>query len=108
RLRHPVVVLRRAGAGPLGGAGRAPCAPRGREVSAGSLRARNLRTLAALAGVFLLPLLLAFFTYYGTAWRPAGRVNHGTLLSPPRPLPAVPLTRVRLAGDPAPARATPP
>jgi len=77
-------------------------------VSAGSLRARNLRTLAALAAVFLLPLLLAFFTYYSTGWRPAGRVNHGTLVSPPRPLPAVPLRRVPLAGDPDPANATPP
>ena len=77
-------------------------------MSAGGLRARNLRTLAALAAVFLLPLLLAFFTYYGTGWRPPGRVNHGTLISPPRPLPAVPLARVRLAGDADRAPAPPP
>jgi len=52
-----------------------------------ALRARNLRTLAALAALFLLPLALAFLTYYGTGWRPLGHVNHGTLISPARPLP---------------------
>jgi hypothetical protein len=50
------------------------------------LRARALRTLAALAALFLLPLGLAFYTYYGSAWRPAGRVNHGVLITPARPL----------------------
>jgi len=55
------------------------------------LRARNLRTLALLAALFLLPLLIAFFVYYGTAWRPAGRVNHAVLISPPRPLPQLSL-----------------
>jgi hypothetical protein len=60
-------------------------------MSAGDLRRRNLRTLAILAGLFLLPLVLAFFTYYGTAWRPAGRVNHGHLFTPARPLPAIAL-----------------
>jgi cytochrome oxidase Cu insertion factor (SCO1/SenC/PrrC family) len=61
--------------------------------SAQQLRARNLRTLAALAALFLVPLLFAFFLYYGTAWRPAGHSNHGTLITPPRPLPQTPLTR---------------
>ena len=60
------------------------------------LRARNLRTLAALASLFLLPLALAFFTYYGTDWRPSGHLNHGQLISPVRPLPAVALPRVSL------------
>jgi hypothetical protein len=60
------------------------------------LRARNLRMLAVLAGLFLLPLLLAFYTYYGTDWRPTKRVNHGTLISPVRSLPAVSLRQVRL------------
>jgi len=55
---------------------------------AAALRARNLRTLALLAALFLLPLVLAFFTYYGSSWRPAGSVNHGVLIQPPRPLPA--------------------
>jgi hypothetical protein len=59
-----------------------------------NLRARNLRTVAALAGLFVLPLAAAFYTYYGTAWRPAGHVNHGTLISPPRPLPLVALPQV--------------
>jgi len=74
------------------------------------LRARNLRTLALLAALFLLPLALAFCTYYGTDWRPSGRLNHGQLISPARPLPAVTLPRVSLetsapAAPPAPATA---
>ncbi len=60
------------------------------------LRARNLRTLAALAALFLLPLVIAFFTYYGTEWRPSGHVNHGRLITPARPLPQVALPRVSL------------
>ena len=60
------------------------------------LRARNLRTLAMLAALFLLPLAIAFCTYYGTDWRPGGHVNHGQLISPARPLPAVTLPRVNL------------
>jgi hypothetical protein len=63
---------------------------------ASQLRARNLRTLAALAALFLVPLGLAFFTYYGSAWRPAGRVNHGVLITPARPLPPL-LPRVSRA-----------
>jgi len=62
-----------------------------------ALRARNLRTLAALAALFLLPLVIAFFTYYGSGWRPAGRVNHGVLITPARPLPPLTLPRVSLA-----------
>lgn len=58
------------------------------------VRARNLRTLAALAALFLLPLAIAFFTYYGTGWRPSTRVNHGQLIIPPRPLPAISLPSV--------------
>ena len=60
------------------------------------LRARNLRTLALLAALFLLPLALAFCTYYGTDWRPSGHLNHGELISPARPLPRVALPRVTL------------
>jgi len=60
----------------------------------GELRARNLRTLAALAALFLLPLAIAFATYYGTGWRPRTRVNHGQLFTPARPLPAVALPSV--------------
>ena len=57
--------------------------------AARALRARNLRTLAGLAALFLLPLVMALFTYYGTGWRPAQRVNHGVLITPARPLPPV-------------------
>ena len=70
----------------------------------GELRARNLRTLAALAALFLMPLAIAFFTYYGTAWRPAARVNHGQLITPARPLPAVALPVVT-GGAPSAMRA---
>lgn len=51
-----------------------------------ALRARNLRTLALLAGLFLLPLAAAFWMYYGTGWRPLRTINHGELISPVRPL----------------------
>jgi hypothetical protein len=60
------------------------------------LRARNLRTLTVLAALFLLPLVMAFCTYYGTDWRPSAHVNHGQLISPARPLPAVGLPRITL------------
>ena len=53
------------------------------------LRMRNLRTLALLAALFFLPLLLAFITYYGSPWRPARHVNHGLLITPPVVLPQV-------------------
>ena len=62
-----------------------------------ALRARNLRMLATLAGLFLLPLLLAFFMYYATDWRPVKRVNHGTLITPVRPLPAVHLPQINIS-----------
>ena len=55
------------------------------------LRARNLRTIAALAGLFLLPLIASFVLYYGLRWSPAGTTNHGELISPARPLPRPPL-----------------
>jgi len=54
------------------------------------LRSRNLRLLGGLAAVFLLPLALAFWVYYGTGWRPVKTVNHGELIHPARPLPNYP------------------
>lgn len=51
------------------------------------IRARNLRTVALLAALFLVPLVLAFLLYYGDAWRPTGRTNHGALILPARALP---------------------
>ena len=52
---------------------------------------RNLRTVGALAAVFLLPLLLSFWMYYGNTWRPAALTNHGELLQPVRTLPGAEL-----------------
>ena len=65
------------------------------------------RTLALLAGLFLLPIVIAWVTYYGTGWRPAGHVNHGHLFTPVRPLPAVALTRVAFEKVPAGANVRP-
>jgi hypothetical protein len=66
----------------------------------GAHRRRQRRALLGLALLFFAPLGLAFFLYYGMGWRPGGRVNHGELIDPPRPLPAVALTRVDLDGTP--------
>jgi cytochrome oxidase Cu insertion factor (SCO1/SenC/PrrC family) len=56
---------------------------------------RQRRMLIALALLFFAPLGLAFYLYYGhVSWRPGGRVNHGDLIEPPRPLPAVGLPAV--------------
>jgi hypothetical protein len=67
--------------------------------SPAQLRARNLRTLGALAALFFLPLLLAFLFYYGS-WHPAGHVNHGVLIIPARALPAVRLRRISAPAAP--------
>ena len=48
--------------------------------SARELRSRNLRTLAALASLFFMPLLASAWLYYGMGWRPTGHVNHGELI----------------------------
>jgi hypothetical protein len=55
------------------------------------LHRRNFRTVFALGGLFLLPLLLSFWLYYGVHWRPLGTTNHGELITPLRPLPDVTL-----------------
>jgi hypothetical protein len=47
--------------------------------------------LAAFAGLFILPLAIAFWAYYGTGWRPLRTVNHGELITPARPLAAADL-----------------
>lgn len=70
-----------------------------RAADARELRARNLRTLALLAGLFFLPLLASGWLYYGTSWRPGGHINHGELIQPPRPLPSIELPRVVPGGD---------
>ena len=51
---------------------------------------RGRRAFLALAALFFLPVAVAFFLYYGGAWRPGGATNHGELIEPPRPLPAAP------------------
>lgn len=55
-------------------------------------RRRSRRMLLLLTGCFLLPLVAAFWLYYGSGWRPAGRAQHGELVSPAVPLPAVELS----------------
>ena len=57
------------------------------------LRWRNLRTILALAALFMLPLAASFWLYYGAGWHPAATTNHGELIEPPRSLPAVTLPR---------------
>jgi len=53
---------------------------------------RSRAQIWVLVAVFFAPLALAFLLYYGTGgWRPAGRTNHGELISPPRPLPSITL-----------------
>ena len=55
------------------------------------VRRRNLRTVGALSALFLVPLAAAFVLYYGVGWSPGEHVNHGELIEPARPLPAVSL-----------------
>jgi hypothetical protein len=50
--------------------------------------------LIGLALLFVAPLGLAFYAYYGLHWHPGRRVNHGELIDPPRPIPALSLQRV--------------
>jgi hypothetical protein len=50
---------------------------------------KSKRMFALLVLLFFAPLLLSFLMYYGAHWRPAGQTNHGTLIDPPRALPAV-------------------
>ncbi len=53
---------------------------------------RQRRLLIGLAVLFLAPLGLAFYLYYGHgAWHPGGHVNAGELITPARPLPALAL-----------------
>ena len=56
------------------------------------VRRRRLQLLA-LAALFLGPLGLAALVYFGSNLRPAGHLQHGELLDPPRPLPAATLAR---------------
>jgi hypothetical protein len=51
---------------------------------------RQRRKLLGIAALFFLPLVIAFALYYG-GYSPRGRVNHGDLIDPARPLPQVAL-----------------
>lgn len=53
---------------------------------------RSRKRLLWLALLFFGPLAVSFFLYYGDLWRPAGGTNKGSLVEPPRPLPAIALT----------------
>ena len=48
---------------------------------------RRRAQLVMIALLFLGPLALSFWAYYGIEYRPAGRTNHGELIEPARPLP---------------------
>ncbi len=57
---------------------------------------RGRRQLLFLASLFFVPLLLAFWLYYGgSGWRPTGGTNKGDLINPAVPLPAVALVQAR-------------
>jgi cytochrome oxidase Cu insertion factor (SCO1/SenC/PrrC family) len=57
-------------------------------------RRRGRRQLVLLASLFFVPLLVAFWLYYGGGnWRPAGGTNQGDLIDPAVPLPAASLVR---------------
>jgi hypothetical protein len=57
-------------------------------------RRRGRRQLLILAAIFFVPLVVAFWLYYGPgAWRPAGGTNQGDLIHPAVPLPAVALVQ---------------
>lgn len=55
-------------------------------------RLQGRRQLVLLAALFFVPLLVAFWLYYGPGdWRPTGGTNKGDLVDPAVPLPAVAL-----------------
>ena len=59
------------------------------------MRKRNLRTVGLLAAIFFLPLIVSFYMYYGSAWRPATSTAHGELYQPAKPLPPAELRDAR-------------
>jgi hypothetical protein len=61
----------------------------------GRTRASGRQVVVLLAAIFALPLLAAFWLYYGTGWRPAGHTNHGELIAPRS------LLGLRTSGTPA-------
>ena len=49
---------------------------------------RRRAQLVLIALLFLGPLALSFWAYYGARFRPSGHTNRGELVTPARPLPA--------------------
>lgn len=60
------------------------------EPASATATARGRRTLLALAALFFLPVIVAFWLYYASDWRPGGATHHGVLIDPVRPLPEFP------------------
>jgi cytochrome oxidase Cu insertion factor (SCO1/SenC/PrrC family) len=58
---------------------------------ASSERRSGRRQLLLVASLFFVPLAAAAFLYFYSGWRPAVGVQHGELIDPPRPLPALAL-----------------
>jgi len=54
--------------------------------------AGNRRPILLLLVIFIAPLALAFWLYYGSSWRPALRTNHGALIEPAVTLPVLPVS----------------
>jgi len=54
-------------------------------------RRSGRRQLLLVASLFFVPLVAAAFLYFYSGWRPAVGVQHGELIDPPRPLPAIEL-----------------
>ena len=51
-----------------------------------NLRPQRAKLLVVVA-LFFVPLAVAFWLYYGSAWRPDGSTSHGQLLLPTRTVP---------------------
>lgn len=49
------------------------------------------RQLLLIASIFFVPLAAATWLYFSGGWRPSVGVQHGELVDPPRPLPALAL-----------------
>lgn len=49
------------------------------------------RQLLLIASLFLVPLAAAILLYFHSGWRPPAGAQHGELIDPPRPLPAIEL-----------------
>ncbi len=63
---------------------------------------RQRRLLVGLALMFFAPIGVAFYLYYGhSPLQPVGRVNHGDLVDPPRPVPQLALPLLESGSTPA-------